>query len=311
MKFKPKNGGNDEEDKFVHHGMNKFDITKYEDYITYTNSSSFVGTAEYASPELLKNNIINAQSVDLWALGCIVYKFFHGKTPFLASNDIQIFKNIIDMKYEMAIDIPDEAKDFINKLLVEDPMKRLGVGEKGSEFDFEALKSHEFFKDISFEDLYFTNPPLNKEYISPKNSQKDLVIHTTSCVSNKFRSADLNELNLNLSDNSISFFDTSEVFNYSPIINHKRHYSCNNLLNLKICDYSFDTYSDDWLLDEDYIKVKQDLNIVNPSIIHEKIVKKKGWIIYNLIKLRLLSNGRLEVLDVYSNELLVKFLRIF
>jgi serine/threonine protein kinase len=305
MKFKPKNGGNDEEDIYIHHEMSKFDITKYEDYITYTNSSSFVGTAEYASPELLKNNIVCAQSVDLWALGCILYKFFHGKTPFLASNDIQIFKNVIGMKYDIGSDIPDDVRDLITKLLVEDPQRRLGVGEKGTEYDFEALKLHAFFKDVSFDDLHLKNPQLQKELISPQNSQKDIVINTTSCVSNKLKSSDLNELNLNLSDNNISFFDTSDVFIYSPVLNYRRHYSCNNLLNLQICEYSCDTYTEDWLLNEDYIEIKEDLKNKNPSVVHEKIVKKKAWIIYNLIKLRLLSNGRLEVLDVYSNELLV------
>jgi serine/threonine protein kinase len=306
MKFKPKNGGNNHDDEYIHQGLTNFDITKYEDYISYTNSSSFVGTAEYASPELLKNNITNAHSVDIWALGCILYKFFHGKTPFLANNDIQIFKNILNMNYEISKDLPDDVRDLISKLLVEDPEKRLGVSENGTEYDFEALKSHIFFKDILFEDIHMQDPPIDLEYSSPKNSNKNLdkFIATTSCMSNKYRSCDLSEINLNLSDNNISFFDSSDILIKSPNIIHRRHHSYNSIINLEMCDYSYDTYIDDCFLIEDYIKVKED-SFIKISVAHEKIVKKRGWIIYTVVKLRLLSNGRLETLDVYSNELLV------
>jgi serine/threonine protein kinase len=307
MKFKPKNGGNNEEDEYIHHGLTSFNITKYEDYISYTNSSSFVGTAEYASPELLKNYITNACSVDIWALGCILYKFFHGKTPFTASNDIQIFHNVLNMDYEISKDLPDDVRDLISKLLVEDPEKRLGAGEKGTSFDYHSLKSHEFFKDILFEDLDKQTPPIKIEFISPYNSNNDNLKAVTTSISNKYRSCDLSEINLNLSDNNISYFDITDVLVTSPLANHRRYHSYNSIINLEVCDYSYDTFIDNCFLIEDYIKVKEDSQ-KKVSVVHEKIVKKRGWIIYTLVKLRLLSNGRLETLDVYSNELLVKIL---
>ncbi len=60
-----------------------------------------VGTAEYTSPEILNNTIDNYFSSDIWALGCIIYKFFHGKTPFKGSCDYSIFENIKNLKYEI------------------------------------------------------------------------------------------------------------------------------------------------------------------------------------------------------------------
>jgi len=42
---------------------------------------SFVGTAEYVSPEML-NHTYCGKAGDLWALGCIIYQLFAGKTPF-------------------------------------------------------------------------------------------------------------------------------------------------------------------------------------------------------------------------------------
>ena len=49
-------------------------------------TSTFVGSAEYVSPELLEHSICNKEA-DLWAIGCILYKLFANKTPFIASNE--------------------------------------------------------------------------------------------------------------------------------------------------------------------------------------------------------------------------------
>lgn len=44
-------------------------------------SNSFVGTAQYVSPELLTEKTISPSS-DLWALGCIIYQMIAGLPPF-------------------------------------------------------------------------------------------------------------------------------------------------------------------------------------------------------------------------------------
>lgn len=44
-----------------------------------------MGSAEYVSPELLEYGY-SGHEADLWALGCISYKMFANKTPFLAEN---------------------------------------------------------------------------------------------------------------------------------------------------------------------------------------------------------------------------------
>lgn len=46
--------------------------------------------------------------------------------------------------------MPEDAIDLVDKLLQINPLERLGVGPKGSKNDFEALKSHNFFKGINF-----------------------------------------------------------------------------------------------------------------------------------------------------------------
>jgi len=120
-------------------------------------ANSFVGTAEYVSPELL-NDKSTCKSSDFWALGCIIYQLLAGRPPFKGNNEYQTFQKIIKMEYELPDEIPDVAKDLIKKLLVEDPNHRIGsdTPEGGG---YEALKSHPFFEGIVWENIHLQTPP--------------------------------------------------------------------------------------------------------------------------------------------------------
>jgi serine/threonine protein kinase len=54
-----------------------------------------VGTAEYIAPEVLEGKSVDF-GVDLWALGCIIYLFLHGKTPFKDKANLLIFDNVLN-----------------------------------------------------------------------------------------------------------------------------------------------------------------------------------------------------------------------
>ena len=56
--------------------------------------STFVGTAEYVSPEVLLDKESGPAS-DLWALGCILYQFFAGRAPFKGKTEFLTFNLII------------------------------------------------------------------------------------------------------------------------------------------------------------------------------------------------------------------------
>lgn len=61
--------------------------------------SSFVGTAEYCSPELLTAKLTTKAS-DIWAIGAIIYHMIYGTPPFKAANDYLIFQKIIKLEFE-------------------------------------------------------------------------------------------------------------------------------------------------------------------------------------------------------------------
>jgi 3-phosphoinositide dependent protein kinase-1 len=139
--------------------------------------NTFVGTAEYVSPEVLKDKGAGS-ATDLWALGCIIYQMFTGTTPFKDKTDYLIFLRIQNLNYTMPDNIPEEVKNLIKALLVIEPDNRLGAGLTDAD-DFNALKSHPFFNGIDFSKLNSIEPPFKKEFklpppkvIVPKNKPK-------------------------------------------------------------------------------------------------------------------------------------------
>lgn len=124
-------------------------------------ANSFVGTAQYVSPELLTEKSA-CKSSDLWALGCIVYQLVAGLPPFRAGNEYLIFQKIIKLEYDFPEKFFPRAKDLVEKLLVQDPIKRLGCEELGG---FGPLKAHSFFDGITWQDLHLQTPPKLTAYL--------------------------------------------------------------------------------------------------------------------------------------------------
>nr|XP_048722379.1 3-phosphoinositide-dependent protein kinase 1 isoform X5 [Caretta caretta] len=131
-------------------------------------ANSFVGTAQYVSPELLTEKSA-CKSSDLWALGCIIYQLVAGLPPFRAGNEYLIFQKIIKLEYDFPEKFFPKAKDLVEKLLVLDATKRLGCEEMGG---YGPLKAHPFFESITWENLHHQIPPKLTAYL-PAMSEDD------------------------------------------------------------------------------------------------------------------------------------------
>ncbi|KAK3571771.1 hypothetical protein QTP86_018702, partial [Hemibagrus guttatus] len=131
-------------------------------------ANSFVGTAQYVSPELLTEKSA-CKSSDLWALGCIIYQLVAGLPPFRAGNEYLIFQKIIKLEYEFPEKFFPKAKNLVEQLLLLDPCKRIGCEEMGG---YKPLKSHPFFESISWDDLHLQTPPKLTPYL-PAMSEDD------------------------------------------------------------------------------------------------------------------------------------------
>jgi len=90
------------------------------------------GTPGYVAPEVLAHDQYSSQ-VDLWSIGVIVYILLCGFPPFYGDNDAQMFKKIKAGSYKFLSPywdpISEDAKDFVKKLLVVDPRKRMTAAE--------------------------------------------------------------------------------------------------------------------------------------------------------------------------------------
>lgn len=103
-----------------------FGLSKVFD--TAEMNGTLCGTPGYVAPEILFENSYG-KPVDMWSIGVIAYVLLSGHAPFYSENLQKLFAQIKRAQYDFSDDewegVSDEAKDFIIKLLVLDPSKRL------------------------------------------------------------------------------------------------------------------------------------------------------------------------------------------
>ncbi|PWN26947.1 hypothetical protein BDZ90DRAFT_233029 [Jaminaea rosea] len=124
-------------------------------HTTAPRPSSFVGTAEYVSPELLSSSLTGPAS-DFWALGCVIFQMLAGRPPFKASSEYQTFQKILKRDFEFPEGFDEQAKDLVERLLVLEPEGRLGVA---------GVKGHGFFEGTDWEGLWMGEAPEMKSGI--------------------------------------------------------------------------------------------------------------------------------------------------
>ncbi|KAG9220912.1 hypothetical protein CCMSSC00406_0002488 [Pleurotus cornucopiae] len=139
---------------------------------------TFVGTAQYVSPEMIQKNETSF-SVDFWALGCIIYQMIAGRFAFQGLSAYITMEKIKKVEYAFPEGFDEEAKDLVQKLLVREPTERLGAGAPGTPYDMHALRSHPFFSVIEWETLWNGSVPrlqpglLQKDHPLAKGSDRN------------------------------------------------------------------------------------------------------------------------------------------
>ena len=122
---------------------------------------SFVGTAEYVSPELLNDQVVGMPA-DWWAFGCVFYQIIAGHSPFRAINEYQTFQKILHRSFTYPPSFPADARTLIDALLCLDPKTRASAKD---------VKRHTMFHSIDFATLWMVQPPK----IQPNQMQRSRV----------------------------------------------------------------------------------------------------------------------------------------
>lgn len=133
---------------------------------------SFVGTAQYVSPELLTEKTASRAS-DLWALGCIVYQMVAGLPPFRSRSEYMIFQKILKLEYEIPDGFCKLARSLVSQLLVLEPSQRLGaLDEHGA--GYPSIRAHPFFEGVDFETLHEQTPPPIYPYLPGTSEHEEM-----------------------------------------------------------------------------------------------------------------------------------------
>ncbi|RSH92758.1 pkb-activating kinase-like protein [Saitozyma podzolica] len=129
---------------------------------------SFVGSADFVSPEVLRNESAGFAS-DVWAFGCILYQFLVGRPPFRGATDYLTFQKILKKEMDFPEGFDDDAKALVEQVLHLEPSQRPSPSE---------IKSHPFFSSIEWSTLWTSAAPriatgLTKPVVTLANVQPD------------------------------------------------------------------------------------------------------------------------------------------
>lgn len=101
-------------------------------YDPSTKLQVMFGTPDFASPEVLSYDRVTP-AADMWSVGVICYVLLSGLSPFMGNSDLETMTNVTKAIYDFDDEsfdpISEEAKDFISKLLIKDPSRRLKPSE--------------------------------------------------------------------------------------------------------------------------------------------------------------------------------------
>ncbi|ETW06063.1 AUR protein kinase, variant [Aphanomyces invadans] len=86
------------------------------------------GTLDYLSPEMLNGCTYDA-SVDIWAIGVLLFELLVGKPAFEAQDQSKTSDLIVNARFRVPLFVSEGARDLIKRFLRKDPASRITLQE--------------------------------------------------------------------------------------------------------------------------------------------------------------------------------------
>jgi serine/threonine protein kinase len=124
---------------------------RLEQSIFTSRTKSICFTLDYLSPEMILRQPYN-HSVDIWAVGILIYELIAGYPPFYNMGSSQgdhqrVYEAILHAQIQYPSHFSQEVKELISSMLVKNPLSRLGCTTTNGIYD---VMAHRWF-----------NPPFN------------------------------------------------------------------------------------------------------------------------------------------------------
>jgi 3-phosphoinositide dependent protein kinase-1 len=122
-----------------------------------TSKRSFVGSADYVSPEVLRNEPATFAS-DIWAFGVVLFDFITGKSPFRSATEFLTFQKVLKRELEFPEGFDPVARSLVELCLDLEPKGRPTPQE---------IKAHPFFAGVDWNNIWSAPAPKIRTGMSP------------------------------------------------------------------------------------------------------------------------------------------------
>ncbi|GAB9472381.1 hypothetical protein Gpo141_00009561 [Globisporangium polare] len=123
-----------------------------------TRRDTLCGTLDYLSPEMIRGEKYD-ESVDIWAIGIIMYELLVGKPPFEAPGQNETIERITEGVLFVPPHVSLAAKDLISRILQKRPDHRLTMQE---------IKAHRWFAPLAIRQRAAQRGVLSKPAAEPE-----------------------------------------------------------------------------------------------------------------------------------------------
>ena len=184
----------------------------HDDYI----ENDLVGTLDYIAPEIILNTNKESFISDIFSFGIICYELIFRKKPYRGKTRYQIGKEMLndEISFKSDIKYSDLLFNFVKRLLVINPEKRLGAKS-----GIKEVRLNEYLKYSNFQEIE------NHIYKSPFVEVIHILRENNNKLDNFFELFDIDECNKSFEFDEETNMRLSNIEANQDYIFHFREYS--------------------------------------------------------------------------------------